>query len=131
MSSSVAALLGGALLVAAGCAGNPPTEKIEVAEAAVDSADTRGAAADAPLELRLAREKLERAQVAMRSENYVTARRLAEQAQVDAELAEAKAQSAAALENAREMRTSIESLREEADRAAPPPEPLLPEEMTR
>jgi hypothetical protein len=29
------------------------------------------------------------------------------------------------------MRTSIESLREEADRAAPPPEPLLPEEMTR
>ena len=115
-------------LVAAGCAGTPPTEKVEVAEAAVQQADTSGAAEQAALELRLAREKLERARVAMADERYVAARRLAEQAQVDALLAEAKAQSAEALERAREMRDSIESLRGEAERAADQatePEPLM------
>lgn len=106
-------------LVAAGCAGTPPpTEKVEVAEAAVRQADTRGAADAAALELRLARDKLERARIAMAEERYVTARRLAEQAQVDALLAEAKAQSAAALASAREMQDSIESLRGEAQRAS-------------
>jgi hypothetical protein len=123
-------------LVAAGCGTTPPTEKVEVAEAAVRQADTRGAGEEAALELRLARDKLERARVAMADERYVAARRLAEQAQVDALLAEAKAQSAAALESAREMRDSIESLRGEADRAAeqaeePAPMRLESEEMMR
>lgn len=105
-------------LVAAGCSSPPPpTEKVEVAEAALRQADTRGAAEAAPLELRLARDKLEKARIAMADERYVTARRLAEQAQVDALLAEAKAQSAAALTSAREMQQSIESLRGEAERA--------------
>jgi hypothetical protein len=104
-------------VLAGGCAGTPPTEKVEVAEAAVRQADTRGAGEEAALELRLARDKLERARVAMAQERYVTARRLAEQAQVDALLAEAKAQSAAALASAREMQDSIESLRGEAQRA--------------
>jgi hypothetical protein len=122
-------ILSGALLAAAGCA-NPPTEKVSVAEAAVKSADTRGAGEDAPLELRLAREKLERARTAMDDEEYVTARRMAEQAEVDAMLAESKAQSTAALNSAREMRESIESLRDEAERAARPA-PLTSEEMTR
>jgi hypothetical protein len=117
-------------LIAAGCAGNPPTEKVEVAEAAVRQADTRGAGDEAALELRLARDKLERARVAMADERYVDARRLAEQAQVDALLAEAKSQSATALESAREMRDSIESLRGEAERAADQAEPtILDEEM--
>lgn len=104
--------------VVAGCGTPPPTEKVEVAEAAVRQADTRGASEDAALELRMARDKLARAQTAMEDERYVDARRLAEQAQVDALLAEAKSQSVAALESAREMRDSIESLRGEAQRAA-------------
>jgi hypothetical protein len=116
------ALHGRSLLIAAlfvaGCGTPPPTEKVEVAEAAVRQADTRGAGEDAALELRLARDKLARAQLAMEDERYVDARRLAEQAQVDALLAEAKAQSAAALQSARDMRDSIESLRGEAQRAA-------------
>ena len=129
-------LSGAVLLAALACATNAPTEKVEVAEAAVESADTRGAAADAPLELRLARDKLDRARIAMADEKYVAARRLAEEAEVDAQLAEAKAQSAAALKSAREMRDSIDSLREEADRASRPaepttPMPILPEEMQR
>ena len=57
------------------------------------------------------------------------ARRPRDAWQVDALLAEAKAQSTAALSSAREMRESIESLRDEADRAASPA-PLVPEEMT-
>jgi hypothetical protein len=125
-----------ACLVAAACGTTPPTEKVEVAEAAVRQADTRGAGEEAALELRLARDKLERARVAMAEERYVAARRLAEQAQVDALLAEAKAQSAAALASAREMRDSIESLRGEAERASdqaeePAPLRLESEEMMR
>jgi hypothetical protein len=108
-----------ATLAVAGCGTtNPPTEKVEVAEAAVMQADTQGAGEEGALELRLAREKLEKAREAMEDERYVTARRLAEQAQVDALLAEAKAESAAALASAHEMREGIESLRSEAERAA-------------
>jgi Domain of unknown function (DUF4398) len=107
-----------ALLLAAGCGTTPPTEKMEVAEAAVRQADTQGAGDEAALELRLAREKLEKANAAMEDERYVAARRLAEQAEVDAMLAEAKAESAAARASAREMRQGIETLRSEAERAA-------------
>jgi hypothetical protein len=49
----------------------------------------------------------------------VEARRLAEQALVDAQLAEAEARSAVARENAAELRQSIETLREELARRGP------------
>jgi Domain of unknown function (DUF4398) len=123
-----------ATLAVAGCGTkNPPTEKVEVAEAAVMRADTQGAGEEGALELRLAREKLEKARAAMEDERYVTARRLAEQAQVDALLAEAKAESAAALASASEMRESIETLRSEAERAEGLERPASPgtQEMMR
>jgi hypothetical protein len=53
----------------------------------------------------------------MRDENYILARRLAEQALVDAQLAESKARSVEARQMARQLREGIETLRKEAERS--------------
>ena len=66
----------------------------------------------------MATEKADKAKQAMRDENYVLARRLAEQALVDAQLAESKAQSTEARQTATQLREGIEALRREADRGA-------------
>jgi len=79
----------------AGCSTTkPPTEKIAQADLDVRTAAEAKAADFAPAELQKAREKLARAKQAMSAQNYDEARRLAESAQVDAELAEAKADTA-------------------------------------
>ena len=67
----------------------------------------------------LARDKLERARDAMEDGENLEARRLAEQALVDAQLAEAQARSEVARTNAEELRTSIETLQEEITRRSP------------
>jgi hypothetical protein len=68
--------------------------------------------------LRLAQEKLDGARAAMAEEHHERARRLAEQALVDAQLAEARAEAESARHTAGELRRSIEALRVEAARAA-------------
>jgi len=93
-----------------------PAQEIEKAELAINTADVSPTPDVASLELRLAREKLERAKTALDEKEYDQARRLAEQAQVDAQLAEAKAESAAARESAVELEHTINSLRNEAER---------------
>jgi hypothetical protein len=95
-----------------------PAQEIEKADLAIQSANTTSAPTDAPLELQLAREKSEKAKAALAQENYVMARRYAEQAQVDAQLAEAKSESETARTTARELEKTIEVLRDEADRGA-------------
>jgi hypothetical protein len=78
---------------------------------------TAGKAAQyAPAELRMASDKLVQAQTAMREEKYDEARRYAEQALVDAQVAESKARTAEAQQMARQMRDNIDSLRREAER---------------
>lgn len=93
-----------------------PAQEIEKAELAVESADVSPAPEVASLEMRLAREKLERAKTALADKEYDQARRMAEQAQVDAQLAEAKAESAAARQSAVELEQTINTLRNEAER---------------
>jgi len=51
----------GALLFLAGCAGTPPTDSLSKAEVAINRAIEEGAADHAPLELRMARDKLDAA----------------------------------------------------------------------
>lgn len=97
----------------------PPEQQLANADAAVREAEEANAASEAPAPLRRARDKLEQARNAMRAEEYVDARRLAEQAAVDAELAEVQARSTVAQENVEELRRSIELLREEATQKAP------------
>lgn len=95
----------------------PPREQIAMAELAIRQAQNSKAPQHASLELRLATEKAEKARQAMRNEDYVMARRFAEQALVDAQLAESKAQSIEARQTANQLRESIEALRREAERA--------------
>jgi hypothetical protein len=114
-------LVGAAMLVGiAGCASGPaPEAQMGAAELALSQAEDAAAAARAPAPYALARDKLERARAAMADGENVEARRLAEQALVDAQLAEAEARSAVARENAAELRQSIETLREELARRGP------------
>jgi predicted S18 family serine protease len=101
-------------LALGGCANTPPPlAELARADASINMAEQAGARDQAPLELDSAREKLRQARDATAAEDYVTARRLAEQAQVEAELAQAKAQSAQAQQMVQQVRESIRILREE------------------
>jgi hypothetical protein len=111
-------VLAGTAFLITGCSTvQPPRDKIGAAELALQQAETSKAAQYAGAELRMARDKLEHAKRAMNDERYQDARRLAEQAMVDAQLAASSAQSLEAQQLAHEMRESIESLRQETDRA--------------
>jgi hypothetical protein len=61
----------------------------------------------------MAVDKLDKAKVAMTREEYKTARRLAEEALVDAQVAEAKASSERAQQAAREAQRILERLNSE------------------
>jgi hypothetical protein len=105
----------GMLIVVGGCAGAPSMDSVSPTESAVNRAIEAKAGEYAPLELRLAQDNLDAAREALNDEEYERARRLAETARVDARLAEVKAQSATAREQAREIEVTIETLRQEAD----------------
>src|SRR5688572_16492598 len=108
-------VLAGALaLTAAGCsAPRGPAQEIEKAELAVRTADDSGASSAAALDMRLARDKLERAKEALAEKDYDRAKRLGEQASLDAEVAAVKADSDAARTAAVELEKSIRTLRDE------------------
>jgi hypothetical protein len=109
--------IGLAAVVMAGCASVPaPTEQVAVSKAAVANAVSAGGPEFAPTEMRTAQEKLDRANLAMANKDYESARSLAEQAQVDAELAVSKARSAKAQKAALAVQEDSRVLREELDR---------------
>jgi hypothetical protein len=106
-----------AVIVVAGCASvPPPTEQIAVSRSAIANAISAGGAEYAPVEIKTAQEKMDRANRAMQKEDYEDARRLAEEAQADARLAEKKAQSAKAQKAASVTQDDIRVLREEMNR---------------
>jgi hypothetical protein len=85
-----------ALLIAS-CASTPaPREQMAVSKAAVSRAISVGGNEFAPLQLKSAIEKMDAAERAMANKDYALARRLAEQAQVDAKLVTATTRSAKA-----------------------------------
>ena len=88
------------------------------ADLALRKAEQADAAHFAPLEMRTARTKLEAARTAMREDQNLEARRLAEQAKLDALLAAAIAQTAQRQEATDTIRADIEALRTEAERAS-------------
>ena len=96
----------------------PPTAKISTADLAVRQASEQTASEHAPLDLRLAREKLDKARAAANDDEYDRAERLAEQALVDAQVAEAKTRAAKSSENRNQTRQNIDTLRREAERSA-------------
>jgi hypothetical protein len=101
----------------AGCATVPePTDQLAVSRAAVADAAGSGAGEYAPVELRAAQENIERAERAIGAREYARARRLAEDAEVDARLAATKARSIKAQRAVAEVQASVRALQEELER---------------
>ncbi|MES2818397.1 MAG: DUF4398 domain-containing protein [Pseudomonadota bacterium] len=79
-----------AFLALAGCANDPaPSEQLRLTEQVVSQALAVGAG-EQIAEMQLAQEKLAQAQAAMARQEFKAARMLAEQAELDARLAEAR-----------------------------------------
>lgn len=107
--------IGLALLAACGTT-NPPSQQLTETQMVIQQAEQLGAEEYAPLEIRNAKIKLGLAREAVEAKEYEKAIRLAEQARVDAELAEMKAQSGKAEKEVAELRESIRVLKAEIER---------------
>ncbi len=122
-------LLCGALGVSACTTAQPPVTTVTRTEVTtVRQASTSDASPYAPVELQLAREELNSARLALDAREYERARRLAEQAVLDARLAEVRAETESARLAARDLRLSSEALRDETTRVStvylPPSAPV-------
>lgn len=107
-----------ASLMIGGCASTPPpSDKMAVARTAVENAATSDTLEFAPVELKSARDKMTEAERAMATRDYIRARRLAEEAAVDARLAQTKAQTARAQKAVATAQDANRVLREELERA--------------
>jgi len=116
-----AAGIAATLVVLGACASNPiADEKIAVAKASVQRAEGSGAPEYAPVELATARDKLARAEKANADHDLLPATNFAEQANVDAQLAEASAQEHRAHKAAMEFDSGIQTLQQETLRSSPP-----------
>lgn len=105
----------------AGCASTPmPTDRIALAERAVQDAERAGAVELAPVEMRNAREKLTAAQKAATEREAESTARLSEQAEIDAQVAEATARAEKSARAVSELEESLKALRRETQRPAQP-----------
>ncbi len=105
-----------AISLLAGCASKPvPREQLAVGKSSIDSAQTAGADELAPVELTRARDKLAQAQVALHDKKYVLARRLAEEADADAQVARSRANAERSQKAADEVTASLQTLRQQLD----------------
>jgi len=106
------------LFVATACSSvSPPTTQIATAEAAIRQAESVGAVEAAALSMRVAREKLDEAKALVDSgenDHMSRAKRLAEDATVEAQLAEQTARTAAVTKARDEAQGTIDAMREEA-----------------
>ena len=107
--------LTGLMLLGACASTQPPNEQLAVGKAAVERANGT-AAAEAPVELAAARDKLTRANLAYANKDYALASDLAEQAEADATLAEAQARSMRSSRALTEVHEGLRQLREEMSR---------------
>jgi hypothetical protein len=119
--STRAALRAAALVVSmlalAACASTPVYDlQLAAAESAVSNANTDSTQRDAGTELRVATDKLSRAKEAADKSQAVLALQLAQQAELDAQLAVLTARSARALRSAQESEEAARVLREEIER---------------
>ncbi|MGE5450767.1 MAG: DUF4398 domain-containing protein [Acidobacteriota bacterium] len=111
-----ACLTGAAL---AGCSSQPvPNDRLAVGRSSIDAAQTAGASEMAPVELNRAREKLAKANEAVQKKDYVLARRLADEADVDAQVARSKANAQRSLRAADEVTAGLRTLRDQMNRSA-------------
>jgi hypothetical protein len=115
------ALTSSLLVALGGCAANAPApkEQMAVAEAAIQHATTTSTNETAAGELQLATDKLASARAAMTRKEYALAKQLAEQTEVDAQVAELHAQSARSRKAAVETENAAGALSDEMNRKTP------------
>lgn len=102
-----------ALLALAGCANDPaPNEQLRLSEQALAQAKADGATDEVP-ELKMAEDKMARAQVNMSNESYRDARMRAEQAELDARLAEARVLTSKSKEQLDLLQSRVNRLRKQ------------------
>ena len=98
----------------AGCATDPaPNEQIRLTEQALEQAKAVGATADDVPEMKLAEDKYNRAKGSMADDSFKNARMRAEQAELDARLAEAKVLTLKSEEQLHVLDTRIARLRKQ------------------
>ncbi|HSX70728.1 MAG TPA: DUF4398 domain-containing protein [Pseudomonas sp.] len=107
--------LGGSLALA-GCAGNPPSEQLASASAVIKSAEAAGGPEFAPADMKAAKDKMSQAQVLMQDQQYEQARRLIEQAEADARVAERRALAGKAQRSLDDAHQGVQQIREEGSR---------------
>lgn len=102
-----------AFVMLSGCASDPaPNEQLRLTEQAISQARAVGAD-EQSAELNLADDKLAQAQAAMLDESHKEARVLAEQAELDARLAEARVLTQKSQEQLLELNNRINRLRQQ------------------
>lgn len=102
-----------ALLALAGCAADPvPTEQLRLTEKAVEQARAVGAT-EQLADMKLAEQKLARAQKNIPEHDYKRARMLAEQSELDARLAEAQVLTSKSQEQLTALNARITRLRKQ------------------
>jgi capsule polysaccharide export protein KpsE/RkpR len=103
-----------AVLALAGCAADPaPNEQLRLTEQALEQAKAVGASADEVPELKLAEDKFTQAQADMQDQSFKDARMQAEQAELDARLAEARVLTLKSQEQLKVLNTRITRLRKQ------------------
>ncbi|WP_149088264.1 DUF4398 domain-containing protein [Pseudomonas prosekii] len=103
-----------AVLALAGCAADPaPNEQVRLTEQALVQAKAVGATAEDVPEMKLAEDKFARAQGDMTDQSYKHARMRAEQAELDARLAEARVLTLKSQEQLNVLNTRITRLRKQ------------------
>jgi septal ring factor EnvC (AmiA/AmiB activator) len=106
-------------IVLAGCTPTkPPTTGLDNAARALDAARNAGASTYAPLELRTAEDHLSQARAQMDKRDYEPAERLAQESQVDSELAAIKARLGKAREKVDARTRDNAKLRQDMDNGA-------------
>src|SRR5262245_46764458 len=113
------------------CASTPmPVEKLAIAKTSLERAEQAQAAQFAQVELNSARNKLAAAQAAVDKHEAEVAARLADQADVDAQLAESTARAKQQEQLVNEMDASLRDLRNETLRSSPGAAPQVPQPAT-
>lgn len=91
---------------------SPDPEVLDSAENLIQMAEAAGGDEFAPVEMRFAREKLASSELAMEKQKYKVVVYLAEEAEINAELAIEKSRTAKSRRQANELRNSNDELRE-------------------
>jgi hypothetical protein len=107
-------------LIVTACAGEPrPAEDLARAKSLVQQADAANAQRYAAAELNAARDHLDKAEKADKEEKHDVARRHANEAAADAELAAALARSREVQQSVDEQQKDLDMLREATQRGVP------------